>query len=235
MERRHAINHHQKKKEKERKRLWWIPESCVFTYPSVYSLHPKREFVLKRGATLTLCWTFVVRGRNQVAFTDWGEIPARWRRPLWRHKGLIFQKLCTPAHTFVGWEGADERKSQMGFSSFVRSSPTKRHISRIQHGTFKNCQTKVLDSRHRVPASDRKIVHQASARSLVKNKTKTKKQTLMWDVTAVVHSICKHNQPRVTKGSAALSRPPPPSSSLPCHTNPQRGRAGTPGTVCPQH
>lgn len=31
----------------------------------------------------------------------------------------------------------------------------------------------------------------------------------MWDVTAVVHSICKHNQPRVTKGSAALSRPPP--------------------------
>lgn len=27
---------------------------------------------------------------------------------------------------------------------------------------------------------------------------------------AVVHSICKHNQPRVTKGSAALSRAPPP-------------------------
>lgn len=31
----------------------------------------------------------------------------------------------------------------------------------------------------------------------------------MWDVTAVVHSICKHNQPRVTKGSAALSHKPP--------------------------
>lgn len=41
------------------------------------------------------------------------------------------------------------------------------------------------------------------ARSLVK-----KKKKLMWDVTAVVHSICKHNQPRVTKGSAALSRAP---------------------------
>lgn len=96
VERRHAINHYQNKRGSgEFQRAVY-----VFT-PLFTASTQKHEFVLSRAVAQTLCWTFVVRGRHQVAFTDLRRGISEARVPSVTSQGADVSTWSIPAHILV--------------------------------------------------------------------------------------------------------------------------------------